>query len=110
MYIEVLHDGLGRIKACYCSDTLPIEQASPMLSFAGVPEGLTHARLNIDTLTAMEIEAGSRPRAVIDPATGQPRIEEVDRARFVIDNYEVDLAELSVMPGGVGLAGIRRKV
>lgn len=110
MYIEVLHDELGSIKACYCSDTLPVEPAAPILSFTGVPHGLNHARLNIDTLTAIEIESGSRPRAVMDQSTGQPRIEEVDRARFVIDNYEVDLSKPLDAFGGVSLASIRRKV
>lgn len=110
MYIEVLHDELGSIKACYCSDTLPAEPASPILSFAGVPQGLIHARLNIDTLTAIEIESGSRPRAVIDPLTGQPRIEEVDRARFVIENYEADLTKpVGTLSGGVSLTSIKRK-
>lgn len=110
MYIEVLHDELGSIKACYCSDTLPVEPGSLILSFTGVPQGLSHARLNIDTLTAMDIENGSRPRAVIDQATGQPRIEEVDRARFVMDNYEVDLSQAAgVIQGGLSLKGIRRK-
>lgn len=110
MYIEVLHDELGRIMACYCSDTLPVEPGAPILSFTGVPQGLRHARLNIDTLTAIEIEDGSRPRAVIDPSTGQPRIEEVDRARFVIDNYEVDCSQTSGAPqGALSFVSIKRK-
>lgn len=104
MYVEILHDEFGRIKACYCSDTLPVEPGAPILSFSGVPQGLSHARVNIDTLTAIEIENGSRPRAVIDPSTGQPRIEEVDRARFVIDNYEVETPQ-----GAGGFASIKRK-
>lgn len=109
MYIEVLHDELGRIKACYCSDTLPVDPTSPILSFSGVPDGLSHARVNMDTLTAMEIEAASRPRAVIDAATGRPVIEETDRARFVMDNYEVDLERVSGPAGGMSIAGVRRK-
>lgn len=107
MYIEVLHDDNGRIMACYCADTFPAAEGA-MLTFTGVQQGLTHARLNIDTLTAMEIESGSGPRAVIDPATGQPRVEEMDRTRYVMDNFEVDLASV-VVQGGVSLMGVRRK-
>jgi hypothetical protein len=108
MYIEVLHDDNGHMLACYCSDTLPSSQGAPLLAFTGVPPGLTHARLNIDTLTAMEIENGSGPRAVMDPSTGLPRIEETDRTRYVMDNFEVDPAR-TVVQGGVSLKGIRRK-
>lgn len=108
MYIEVLHDDTGNIMACYCADTLPAGQAEAMLTFTGIPQGLTHARLNIDTLTAVEIESGSGPRAVIDPVTGQPRIEETDRTRYVMDNFEVDLAQAAAQ-GGVSFKGIRRK-
>jgi hypothetical protein len=108
MYIEVLYDDTGNILACYCADTLPSGQGAPILAFTGVPLGLTHARLNIDTLTAMEIENGSGPRAVIDQVTGLPRIEETDRTRYVMDNFEVDPAQ-AVAQGGVSLMGIRRK-
>lgn len=108
MYIEVLHDDAGAIMACYCADTLPCGQAAAMLAFTGIPQGLTHARLNIDTLTAMEIENGSGPRAVIDPVTGQPGIEEIDRTRYIMDNFEADLASAAVQ-GGVSFKGVRRK-
>jgi hypothetical protein len=79
-----------------------------MLTFTGIPQGLTHARLNIETLTAVEIENESGPKAVIDPVTGQPRIEEMDRTRYVMDNFEVDLAQ-AAEKGGVSFKGIRRK-
>lgn len=108
MYIEVLHDNSGRIMACYCADTLPVERGA-ILAFIGVPQGLEHARLNIDTLTAMEIENGSGPKAVIDQANGQPMIAEADRTRYIMDNFEVDLSRTDVM-GGVCLKGVRRKV
>jgi|GEM_PF-6760002 hypothetical protein len=108
MYIEVLHDNAGRIMACYCADTLPSGQGA-VLSFTGVPQGFEHARLNIDTLTAMEIENCSGPKAVIDPANGQPVIEETDRTRYVMDNFEVDLSRTDVL-GGVSLRGVRRKL
>lgn len=108
MYIEVLHDVNGNIMACYCSDTLPADPAALMLAFSGVPEGLSHARLNIDTLTAMEIESASAPKAVIDPATGQARIEETDRTRFVMDNFIADLSSSSVLTG-VNMLGVRKR-
>jgi hypothetical protein len=107
MYIEVLHDNAGRIMACYCADTLPVGQGA-ILSFAGVQQGLEHARLNMDTLTAMEIENGSGPKAVIDPSTGQPMIEETDRTRYIMDNFDVDLSRTDFL-GGVSLKGMRRK-
>jgi hypothetical protein len=108
MYIEVLHDNTGRILACYCADTLPAGPGA-ILAFTGVPQGLEHARLNIDTLTAMEIESGSGPKAVIDPACGQPVIEETDRTRYIMENFEVDLSRTDVL-GGVSLRGVRRKL
>lgn len=108
MYIEVLHDENGSIIACYCADTLPVAPGAAALSFAGVPHGLAHARLNIDTLTAMEIENASGPRAVIDQATGQPRVEEMDRTRYIMENFCVDPALLTVQ-GGVSLRNVRRK-
>ena len=108
MYIEVLHDNSGNIMACYCSDTLPGDPASPMLAFTGIPQGLNHARLNIDTLTAMEIESKSGPRAVIDQATGQARIEEADRTRFVMDNFTIDFLNSGVYEG-LSFMGVKRK-
>jgi len=108
MYIEVLHDVNGNIMACYCSDTLPADPASLMLAFSGVPEGLTHARLNIDTATAMEIESASAPKAVVDPATGQARIEKTDRTKFVMDNFIADISSSSVL-SGVNMLGVRAK-
>lgn len=108
MYIEVLHDDAGAIMACYCADTLPDGHGASMLTFTGIPQGLAHARLNIDTLTAMEIENGSGPKAVIDAETGHPRIEETDRTRYIMDNFEVDLASAGAL-GGVSFKGIRRK-
>ncbi len=107
MYIEVLHDDNGRIMACYCADTLPVAHGAAALTFTGVPQGLTHARLNIDTLTAIEIENGSGPRAVLDPA-GQPRVEEVDRTRYIMDNFEVDPAPATVLDG-LSFKSVRRR-
>ena len=108
MYIEVLHDNSGNIMACYCSDTLPSDPASPMLVFTGIPQGLKHARLNIDTLTAIEIESGSGPRAVIDQTTGQARIEEADRSRFVMDNFRIDFSNSGAYEG-ISFMGVSRK-
>lgn len=108
MYIEVLYDDNGRIMACYCADTLPVSPGTAALAFTGVPQGLTHARLNIDTLTAMEIENGSGPRAFVDPATGQARIEEMDRTRYIMDNFDIDPAPATVQ-GGVSFKNVRRR-
>ncbi|MBE7415982.1 MAG: hypothetical protein HS130_12510 [Deltaproteobacteria bacterium] len=107
MYSEVLHDNAGNIKACYCADTLPVETNAPMFRFSGVPDGLTHARLNIDTLTAMEIEAGCGTRAELD-GSGNPVLVNVDRTRYIMENFAVDL-EAGLAHEGLVLRGIRRK-
>lgn len=107
MYAEVLYDGTGSIKACYCADTLPIEPTSPMLRFSGVPEGLTHARLNIDTATAIEIEAACKPHAELD-GSGSPAIVSFDRANYIIEKFAVD-PTAAVQALGMTLTGLRRK-
>jgi hypothetical protein len=101
MYIEVLHDALGDIKACYCVDTLPASHGSPLFTMqGGLPLGIEQARINIDTLTAMEIDAGSGQKAVIDEA-GKPVLVTVDRTEYIIKTFKVDLNTDITAPGGV---------
>ncbi|WKZ33684.1 MAG: hypothetical protein QY316_04585 [Thermodesulfobacteriota bacterium] len=107
MYSEVLHDGSGNIKACYCADTLPVEANAPMFRFTGVPDGFAHARLNIDTLTAMEIEAGCGTRAELDGG-GNPVLVNVDRTMYIMENFVVDL-EAELAHEGLVLRGIKKK-
>lgn len=107
MYAEALYDGSGNIKACYCADTLPLEPSAPMLRFSGVPEGLTHARLNIDTATAMEIEAACRPHAELDQA-GSPVIVSFERAGYIMERFAADPVVM-IEAEGIILVGLKRK-
>lgn len=116
MFIEVLHEPNGKIRACYCADTLPLESGSPIVSYDSIPAGSEQCWINIDTLTAMEIEAASGLRAVIDPATGQPAIVKIDRAEYVMQAFDVDTSkELApsqgfAVPTGLKLRELIRKI
>jgi hypothetical protein len=103
MFIEVMHDEEGTIQGCYCVDTLPGELASPLFFMDNMPLGWTQARVNIDTLTLMEVEAACRERAVIDPVSGAAGIVSADRAKYIVDNFTVDLSMEYAVPAGVEL-------
>lgn len=116
MFIEVLHDSVGNIISCYCSDTLPVSDGSPFAVYSRIPDGCAQARINIDTVTAMEIEAGCGQRAVLDEATGKPVIVNVERSEYIMSNFTVDLSSGSRvpaavnMPAGMKMLGLVRKV
>lgn len=117
MYIEVLHDNIGNINHCYCVDTMPVIDGSAFFTCKeGVPGGLTQARINIDTIIAMEIEAGSGQKAMIDPVTGLPFIIFVSRSEYIIQNFLVDMNNPVIppigilLPAGMGMKGLTRKV
>ncbi|WKZ32919.1 MAG: hypothetical protein QY316_00500 [Thermodesulfobacteriota bacterium] len=102
MYLEVLHDSEGNILGCYCTDSLPVNSGAPLFTIReGVPEGYEQTRINIDTLTAMEIDGASGQKAALNPETGQPEIVNVDRAEYVMGNYKVDTAYEFTPPPGV---------
>ena len=102
MYIEVLHDALGAILHCYCADTLPSDPAAALFRLdEGLPEGLEHARINLDTVGAMEIEMVCGLQAVIDPSTLKPSIVDVDRASYIMRKFIVDVAETVAVPSTV---------
>lgn len=104
MYIEVVHDALGNIMHCYCADTLPAMDGDALFTVqGGLPEGQEQARINIDTLTAMEIDGACGQKAVIDPATGQPKLIYVDRSQYIIQTYRVDLSSEITPPTGVNI-------
>ncbi|MFQ5466345.1 MAG: hypothetical protein ACE5EI_10490 [Thermodesulfobacteriota bacterium] len=108
MYIETLHDREGEIKACYCADTLPAQEASPLFSMKGAPEGWEQARVNIDTLTAMEIDSACSSTVETDPASGRPVIVRSDRAGYIMENFKVDTTGSLTPCGGVRLpAGMK---
>ena len=104
MYIEVLHDAQGNIAACWCADTLPEKNNEPLfVAEGGLPAGHEQARLNIDTLTAMEIEAASGHKAVVDPQTGQPKIVNIDRTQYIMQAFKADVTRDITLPAGVDL-------
>lgn len=107
MYAEILYDESGNIKACYCADTLPLEPSAPMLRFSGVPEGLAHARLNMDSATAMEIEAACEPHAALDQA-GSPVIVSFERAGYIMERFAAD-PDAMIEAQGIRLVGLKRK-
>ena len=103
MFIEVLHDSVGNIVSCYCSDTLPVSDGSPFAVHSRIPDGCAQARINIDTVTAMEIEAGSGIKAVLDEATGKPVVVNFERAGYIMGNFMVDLAAEARIPSAVNM-------
>ncbi len=115
MFIEVLHDTVGNIISCYCSDTLPVADGSPFAVYSLIPDGCAQARINIDTVTAMEIEAGCGQKAVLDEVTGKPVIVNVQRSEYIMSNFMVDLSSephtpsAANMPAGMKMLGFVRK-
>lgn len=115
MYIEVLHDAAGAILNCYCADTLPSDPEAALFRFRdGLPYGVEHARINLDTVGAMEIEAACGLQAVIDPSTMKPSIVDLDRALYIMRNFSVEMQEtvtapLAVrLPQGVTMRALKR--
>ncbi len=117
MYIEVIHDAQGNITHCYCADTLPENNGSPLFSVGGgLPVGHEQARLNIDTLTAMEIEDACGIQAVMNPITNQPEIKRIDRAEHIVRTFKVDTTldktpkkPLKNMPAQLKMRGMVKK-
>lgn len=108
MYIEVVHDQTGNIAACYCADTLPVDQAAPLFRIeGGLPAGYEQARVNIDTLTAMEIERACGLKAVIDPVTQAPAIINIERADHVRSLFRVDVSKELSPPGAALPQGMK---
>ena len=89
MYIEILHDEQGNILGCYCVDTLPINLKKPLFTLSENPLNSEQARVNIDTLTAMEINQKSGQQAIVE--NGVPEIIEVDRTVYIRENYLIDM-------------------
>lgn len=118
MYIEVVHDDQGNILACYCADTLPVKDGSPLVEFSNLPSGTEQSRINIDTITAMEIEEACSERAVINPGTGQPEIVKgPDRSEYVRQRFIVDKGRnlalgksLRALPPGMAMRGLVKKL
>ena len=111
MYIEVIHDANGKIEHCYCTDTLPVDSGVKLFEVRGnLTPGYEQARINIDTLTAMEIDTASGQKAVIDPVTGQPKIIRVDRCEYIMNTFDIDMTAEITPPAGVQIPeGLKMK-
>lgn len=109
MFIEVLHDAKGKILSCFCADTLPEAPGEPLFrAKSELPAGVEQARINIDTVTAMEIDQACGPRPVIDAASGALSISDVHRPQYVIERFLVDTSNEICAPAGVSVPqGIR---
>lgn len=104
MYIEVLHDITGKIFNCYCADTLPVNSAQAFFRVeGGVPQGIEHARINIDTVDALAIEGACGLKAVVDPVTQVPSIINVERVAYIMSSFKVDTATIVPTPPTVSL-------
>jgi chorismate synthase len=115
MFIEVLHDTIGNIISCYCSDTLPVADGSPFAVYSRIPDGCAQARININTVTAMEIEAGCGQKAILDEVTGRPVIVNIPSSEYIMSNFTVDLSSgvhtpsAVNMPAGMKMLGLVRR-
>lgn len=116
MYIEVVHDAEGNITHCYVADTLPVQDGSPLFTVeGGLPVGEEQARINIDTMTAMEIDGACGDKAVLDPVTGEPKIVSIERAQYITENYIVDTSAVitppveAKIPTGMKVKGLVKK-
>lgn len=131
MYIEIIHDNLGNIIGCYCADTMPVKNGEKFVTWEldetvdgkltsrktrVLPQGVGQVRINIDTLTTMEVEEACERQARTSPDTGQPEIVELDRAEYIRENFRVDLDRdhaqgkaLRTMPPGMAMRGLVRK-
>mgnify|MGYP001565054526 CR=1 FL=1 len=97
MYIEVICDAQGGIIGCWQSDLLPETNGEPLVTFKdGLPPACSQSRINIDTMTAMEIDAESK-------RTG------VDRAEYIRRTFKVNINKEITIPLGVVLKGINIK-
>lgn len=114
MYIEVLHDAEGNIVACYCADTLPVVSDQPLFTITGEqPSGYAQARINIDTMAAMEIDAACGTKAVM--RDDKPEVVTVDRSVHIRERYMVDVSsEITppagiILPEGMKVRGLKRR-
>ncbi len=101
MYIEIIHDAIGQIKHCWCADTLPKDNDSPLFSLSsGIPAGHKQVRINIDTLTAMEINTNATRGG---------------GARYIKDNFTIDITKdiptppNITLPVGMEMRELRKK-
>ena len=89
MYIEVLHDIEGQIISCYCTDTLPLDSETKFFEIEeDMPQGMSQCRINIDTITAMQIDSMSDRQGV-------------ERSAYVKENFIVNIVDNISLPNNV---------
>ena len=105
MYIEVELNTAGDITACWVADTLPKAGGDkPLVIYGeGLPAGHEMVRASVDTVTAMAIEEACKEQAVIDPVTKKPKIQQLDRAEYIVNNFRVDMAKNIHIPASIKL-------
>ncbi len=100
MYIEVIHDQDGNIVGCWCENFYPANPGEPWVRpAAALPEGLVQARINIDTMLAMEISQESGKKAVI--VGGQPQIVDIAPSEYIMSAFKVDMSQVITPPASV---------
>ena len=111
MYIEVIHNGEGQIEMCYCADTLPMKNNDPLFTVAGeLPEDFEQARINIDTLTAMAIDAASGPVAIEGEVVNISKSDHIRNTYIVDMSHEITPPEGVNIPEGFKVRSIKKKI
>lgn len=109
MFVEVVHNPEGDIIGCWAANTLPEGgEEAPLVAVSQLPEGCSQARINIDTLTAMEIDQNCGQKARI--VNGEPRIVFVSYSEYISQLYRVDVSQEVQIPAGVKVpAGMKMR-
>lgn len=110
MFIEVAHDSTGNIVGCWAANTLPEGGGdTPLASVSNLPVGTEQCRINIDTLTVMEIDQNCGQKAVI--VGGAPKIVFVSYSEYISQNYRVDMSQEIPVPAGISTpAGMKMRM
>lgn len=114
MFIEVVHNAGGDILSCWVANTLPEGGGdTPLVSVSQLPDGMAQARINIDTLTAMEIDQKCGQKAIIE--NGQAKIVFIPHAQYIAQNFKVDVTKETpipidvTIPAGMKVRGLIKK-
>lgn len=100
MYIEVIHNQDGNILGCWCDHFYPKDHDQPWVRVqGGLPEGQVQARINIDTMLAMEISQESGEKAIIE--NGQPKIVNIVPSEYIMSTFKVDMSQVITPPASV---------
>jgi len=110
MFIEVIHNEKGDIISCWAANTLPEGGGdAPLASGAQLSAGTAQARINIDTLTAMEIDQKCGQKAII--VNGAAKIVFIPYAQYIAQNFKVDVTKEVPIPIDVTIpAGMKVRV